>query len=243
MQKLLEPNPTDTNVRDAGLVVQTVRAINHHIRDAGLRIGDAIPSEITFAEQLKVSRAVVREAFRSLATLGIIVIGSGRRARVGGIDEWVLPSILDHAVFTEQVSLPQIFEVRRTLETRVAALAAIRRTDDDAAVIIDLAARMRAARDRPVDIMTADISFHEMIAHASKSSLYALLVTGFYFVSQQTIRVSWSSRTSTEEFERAIGCHERIAAAIAAQNAREAELAMTEHFDNAITSMLRAGIF
>jgi DNA-binding FadR family transcriptional regulator len=240
---LLE-HASDTDAKDGGgLVLQTVRAINQHIREMKLRTGDPIPGEVTFAEKLKVSRAVVREAFRSLATLGIIVIGSGRRARVGGIDQWVLPAILDHAVFTDQVSLAQIFDVRRTLETRVAALAAIRRGDDDAAEIIRLAARMRAGRDNPSEIMVSDIAFHEAIAHASKSSLYALMVTGFHFVSQQTIRISWSNRTSTEEFERAIVCHERIASAIAAQNSRDAELAMTQHFDNAITSMLRAGVF
>src|ERR1700753_68672 len=86
-----------------GLVPKTVREINQFIRDEALKVGDPLPGEVTFAERLDVSRAVVREAFRSLATLGIINIGNGKRARVGGSETWVLSAVLDHAVFTGQV--------------------------------------------------------------------------------------------------------------------------------------------
>src|SRR5665213_458892 len=119
---------TDIDPRGEGLVPQTVRAINQHIRDEGLKVGDPMPGEVTFAERLQVSRAVVREAFRSLATLGIINIGNGKRARVGGSETWVLSAVFDHAVFTGAVSIPQIFDVRRALETRSVALASMRRS-------------------------------------------------------------------------------------------------------------------
>lgn len=67
--------------------------------------GGPFPAKSAFAVQIGFPRAVVRKAFRSLSAVGVIEIGNGRRARVGGIDDTVLPIILNHAVLTEQVSI------------------------------------------------------------------------------------------------------------------------------------------
>ncbi len=82
-----------------------------------------------FAEDLGVSRTVVREALRALAALGIVDLGNGRRARVGTIDNDVLGLVLDHAVHTDQVAIQQIYDVRRTIEMRTVSLATLRRSD------------------------------------------------------------------------------------------------------------------
>jgi GntR family transcriptional regulator, transcriptional repressor for pyruvate dehydrogenase complex len=136
------------------LVVQTMRTITDHIRDAELKLGQAIPSEADFALKMGVSRAVVREAFSSLAMVGVIEVGNGRRARVGGIDETVLPIILNHAVLTEQVSVQQIYDVRRAIEQRTVVLAALRRTPAEAEMIVNLAAAMNRDFNDPLLITT-----------------------------------------------------------------------------------------
>ena len=47
-----------------------------------LRPGDRVPSEVQIGRDLQVSRGSVREAYRSLAALGILEIESGRRPRL-----------------------------------------------------------------------------------------------------------------------------------------------------------------
>ena len=227
---------------DGSLVSKTMKAISDHIRDEQLKLGFPIPSEATFALQVGVSRAVVREAFRSLSAVGVIEIGNGRRARVGGIDETVLPIILNHAVLTDQVSIQQIYDVRRTVEMRTVTLAALRRTNDEALEISRLAAAMDRDFDTPVIVKEHDIAFHEAISRASKNPLFSLLVSSFRVVTQQTWHIAWNSRSSDAERRDSMACHVRIADAIARQDTKDAATFMAEHFDNSVKVLLAAGV-
>ncbi len=101
------------------------------------------------ANDLGVSRTVVREALRALAAIGVVDLGNGRRARVGTIDNDVLGLVLDHAVHTDQVSIQQIYDVRRTIEMRTVSLAALRRLNVEAETIAAHAAAMRKAFSTP----------------------------------------------------------------------------------------------
>ena len=224
------------------LVSRAMHAINQHIRDEGLRPGQPIPSEQAFALQMGVSRAVVREAFRSLATVGVIEVGNGRRARVGGIDDTVLPIILNHAVLTDQVSIQQIYDVRRAIELRTVALAALRRTPAEAGEILALTECMERDFDAPEKVKESDIAFHEAIARASCNPLFALIVSAFRVITEKTWHIGWSSRPTDAERHANVLCHRRIAEAIGRQNAREAEALMAEHFDNSVKALLAAGI-
>src|SRR5687768_6240446 len=123
----------DDQAPAGGLVERVMAALQSHIRSNALGPGDALPSENALAMELGVSRTVVREAFRSMAALRLIDIGNGRRARVSTVDAGALALLLDHVVHTDQISVQQILDVRRTVEMRTVALAALRRSDSQAA--------------------------------------------------------------------------------------------------------------
>jgi DNA-binding FadR family transcriptional regulator len=224
------------------LVEQVVGAVNRHIRANRLGPGGALPGEGAFADQLGVSRAVVREAFRSMAMLKLIDVGNGRRARVSAIDRSVLGMVLDHAAHTDQTSIQQIYDVRRTIELRTAALAALRRTDDEAGRISELAGAMRADFHVAERVMEHDIAFHEAIATASRNPLFAVLVGAFQVITRQTWPIGWNSRATDALRMSSIEGHEAIAGSIAAQDPRAAEAAMAEHFDASVMALLGAGI-
>ena len=226
----------------SGLVDRTIGAIRAWLRDSQLRPGDLLPSETAMAERLGVSRTVAREAFRALAALRIIEIGNGRRARVAAPDAAPLSMILDHTVYTRQLSIQQVLDVRRTLELRTAGLAALRRTDGQAAELRDIVARMSDALDRPDEVMELDIRFHELIARASGNPLYATIIASFRGVTRQTWGIGWRCRATLENRTENIRCHERIATAIAEQDPGRAEAAIAEHFDSALGVLLRAGV-
>ena len=227
---------------EGGLVESAMRAINHRIRGERLRVGEAVPSEAALAAELGVSRTVVREAFRALAALGIIDLGNGRRARVGTIDKDVLGLVIDHAVHTDQASIQQIYDVRRTIEMRTVALAALRRSEPEARAIKAHAGAMRRAFSRPEEAMEHDIAFHSAIAVASRNPLFALIVGSFSAVTRQTWRIGWDSRSTDAERMASVECHARIAAAIEAREPRVAETAMAEHFDGSVKALLSAGV-
>jgi GntR family transcriptional repressor for pyruvate dehydrogenase complex len=224
------------------LVSKVIRDVRSMIRSEGLKVGDLLPSEAAIGEQLGVSRAVVREAYRSMAALNLISVGNGRRARVSAVDHEVLALVIDHGVQTDQVSVQQILDVRRTIEMRTVGLAALRRTDKEAREIKALAAAMRADFFESEKVMEHDIAFHETIAQASRNPMFALVVGSFHVVTRQTWRIGWKARSSDGDRYESVECHEAIASAIEAGDRSRAEQLMAEHFDNTVKLLLQSGI-
>lgn len=225
-----------------GLVDRTVTDVCAYIRDRQLRPGDVLPSETAMAAHLGVSRTVAREAFRSLAVLSILELAAGRRARVASPDASALSMILDQTVHTRQLSIQQVLDARRTLELRTAGLAALRRSDAQAEALSAIASEMFEQIGEPDSLIELDIRFHELIAQASGNPLYALLIESFRVITRQTWHIGWRSRATTENRIGNIRCHGRIAAAIAEQDAKLASETMQEHFDSAVSALLRAGV-
>ena len=76
------------------------------------------------------------------SALRLLDVGNGRKPRVSAIDGAVIASSLDHAVSTAQISVADVWDVRRTIEIRTAALAAQNRTDAEARAYQHLAAEV-----------------------------------------------------------------------------------------------------
>ncbi|MFS8048587.1 FadR/GntR family transcriptional regulator [Rhizobium sp. BR 314] len=226
-----------------GLLGSVMTSVKAYIRDNGLQVGDELPSEGAFAEQTGTSRTIVREAYRSLAALTLIDIGNGRRARVAAPKADVLAMITDHAVHTNQATIQQIFDVRRTIERRTVALAALRRSDREAAEIYALAEAMQRDFYEPQKVMEHDIAFHEAIGSASKNPMFSLIVGSFHVVTRHTWPIGWASRGSNETRQESIDGHFAIAQAIANGDPARGEAAMVEHFDLTVKALLAAGVY
>lgn len=221
------------------LVARATAAVREHIRANDLKVGDTLPGEGYFAESVGVSRAVIREAFGGLAALHLIDVGNGRRARVSAIDGSVIAASLDHAVATDQVSIVEVWDVRRTLEMRTAALAALNRTDAEAEQIMALARMMDEAGHLDGDVTAHDIAFHEAIARASHNALFVQVVTSFAPMMEVAVPAAWATRKASEQRVRILSKHVTLARAILARDAEAATAAMADHFDTAIGDQLR----
>nr|WP_232307145.1 FadR/GntR family transcriptional regulator [Sphingomonas sp. Y57] len=224
---------------DGSLVQRSTQAVRDHIRGKGLRVGDALPGEGHFADLLGVSRAVMREAFGALAALRVIDVANGRRARVGAIDGAVIATSLDHAVDTAQVSIIEIWDVRRTMEARTAELAAWNRSDEEAALIVALAEAIAEAGDDRDRVVAADIALHEAIARASHNPLFLQVIRSFAPMMQRVVPAAWRTRTTADDRADVIARHRALARAIADRDPRAAREAMDRHFDRTIDDMFR----
>ncbi|MDB5703040.1 MAG: GntR family transcriptional regulator [Sphingomonas bacterium] len=222
------------------LVRRAMDAISAHIAVHRLHVGDTLPGEAHFATSLGVSRAVMREAFGALAALKLLDVGNGRRARVGAMDGSVMATSLTHAISTDQVSVAEIWDVRRTLEHRTAALAAANRTDEEAARIIAVAEAMASETSDLPQITRHDIEFHETIARAGRNALFLQIVQSFGPLMQIAVPAAWRTRTAVGQRQIMIDHHRAIAAAIAARDEAGASAAMEAHFHVAIGSALLA---
>jgi len=218
-----------------------IHAVTEHIRENALRVGDTLPGEGHFAERLGVSRAVMREAFGALAALRLIDVGNGRKPRVSAIDGSIIATSLDHAVSTAQVTVAEIWDVRRTVEVRTAELAAMSRTDEEAERIVVLAEALAKARDDMPETTRIDIAFHEAIARASHNALFVQIVSSFTPLMEVAIPAAWKTRRAGQYPETMLDRHRRVAEAIRNRDPVAAASAMDDHFDAAIHSDLAGG--
>ncbi|MEE4453143.1 FadR/GntR family transcriptional regulator [Novosphingobium resinovorum] len=221
------------------LVDLAVQAVRNHIRDHDLKVGDSLPGEGQFATSLGVSRAVMREAFGALAALRLLDVGNGRRARVGAIDGSVMGASLEHAVTTSQISVADVWDVRRTLEVRIAALAAERRSAEQAEQILALAEAMVRDQGDMARVTAHDTAFHQVLAAATGNVLFAQIVRSFAPQMEVAVPKAWETRHAQEEKAGILSLHRRIARAIADGDSGNAAAAMEAHFDASIGDHLR----
>src|SRR3984957_19106831 len=143
------------------------RVTNHiftYVREKQLKSGDKLPSEVRISADLKISRGIVREAFRSLSSAGIIEVGAGRSPKVGALNNVLLTHVMLHALSTRQVSPEQVLDLRCSIEVRAAELAAEMCTDKDVKDLRAAVAGMKRAMKNPERFVPQDVRFHEIIS-------------------------------------------------------------------------------
>ncbi|WP_330475017.1 FadR/GntR family transcriptional regulator [Terrabacter sp. C0L_2] len=155
------------------LYEQVAEQITAWIRADGLAPGDRLPPERELAQRLGVSRATLSQALVALEVIGVVTVRHGDGTVLA---ESPGPRRIVEAIRAHAHRLPEIIDTRDALETKIAALAAERRTADDLARIDEAIAEM--ARDvkgggRGVE---GDERFHGAVTAAAHSLLLARLM-------------------------------------------------------------------
>ena len=219
-----------------------VTAIARLIREQDLKPGDRLPPEAVLSKDLQVSRTVIREALRSLAALRLVELGAGKRPTVAELNDDAFGLMIEHGVVINQIDIQQIYDARRTIEARTAALAALRRTEVEARSILAHAKAMANDFQLPERVMEHDIAFHLAIARASRNPVFALILGAFRNVTRETWPIGWRSRSSDAERHAMNALHHEIAEAILVGDPRAATATMNQHFDISLKALVTAGL-
>jgi GntR family transcriptional regulator, transcriptional repressor for pyruvate dehydrogenase complex len=213
-------------VKSTRIYEEIVRQIKTMITEGRLKDGDQLPPERELAEKFMVSRTSVREALRTLESLGLIEIraGEGTFVRVGSIEALIQP--LAVVIVTQREAVSELFEARRLLEPGIAALAARRAGADEVADmerILDEQAREVAAGRTGI---VQDAAFHAAIATAAHNRAITRIVNTLMDLLTQSREESLHTPgRPTRSHED----HRRILAAIQRRDAEEARRAMHDH--------------
>ena len=146
------------------------------IKDGTLKPGDKLPPERKLAEDLNVSRTAIREALRSLETMGYI------SSKVGGgtyINAITLGNVMNpfSAVLSQNKKLiVELLEVRMLLETEIARLAALRITPAKIQTLQKAVEAMRVEVAAGRNGLDADNEFHNALAIASENEALKLIL-------------------------------------------------------------------
>lgn len=133
--------------------------IRSAITSGQLAVGTRLPAESNLAVRYGVSRPIIREALRSLQTLGLTQTRTGSGTYVMTPTP---PSELNYGAYSAR----DLIEARPFIEVPAAGWAAVRRTDAQLAALLDLCDRMDA-EERPHPWVLLDGQFHCAIAEAS----------------------------------------------------------------------------
>src|SRR6185436_10265956 len=121
------------------LYEQVMAQIQAWIAENSLEVGDRLPPERELATRLGVSRATISQALVAMEVVGMVSVRHG--------DGVVLlepegSTKVTRALRRHARQLPEIIEARDALETKLAALAAERRTEADLTAIDEALAFM-----------------------------------------------------------------------------------------------------
>jgi GntR family transcriptional regulator, transcriptional repressor for pyruvate dehydrogenase complex len=146
------------------------------LRGGAYAPGDMLPKERELAERLSVSRPVLRQAFAVLRDAGVI---SARRGPGGGTVVESLASLQDvlaHIQGDTRHELRQVLEMRRAVEPYAALLCSQGASDEDLAMLDELAARLPGQLDDRRAFYATDLHFHVVVGELSRNPLLARVV-------------------------------------------------------------------
>lgn len=220
--------------RPRGLVTEIVESLSEDIRAGRIQTGEKLPTEAEIMARFEVSRTVVREALSRLQASGLVETRHGigtfvNPPQTGG--NFRLASE-DLATVADVIA---VLELRISLETEAAGLAAQRRTAAHLEAMETALAAFRQSVEQASDAVPADFQFHMEVARATGNQHFADLMTylGAMIIPRTRVNTAQQAPEGRLSYlQRVNGEHESILVAIRNQDVDAARAAMRTHLSN-----------
>jgi DNA-binding FadR family transcriptional regulator len=230
-----------TRRRGRSLAHDLVDSLAAELRAERWRPGDKLPTESEIMKAWGVSRTVVREALSRLQAAGVVETRHG-------IGTFVLaPTVeqgfrIDPAELATAVDVLAVLELRISLETESAGLAAQRRTEEQ---LREIAAALEALENASTqgDAVAPDLRFHTAIAAATGNRYFADIMghLGATLIPRARINSPRIAMEDLPQYLRRVNReHEEIYQAIARRDPESARAAMRLHLTNSRERLRRA---
>lgn len=217
------------------IVEQVADSIRELILSGKVEVGEKLPTEKEFCEQLNVGRGTLREAFRILQAKGLVEYKPGRGTFVARTKEPDSNDIVEWFVQNE-VELKECIEARTAIEPMSIKLAIDRCSDAEIASLKKIHAKFtKAVEENDVSgISKYDERFHNQIVAMSKNKL---LIS----INQKVSSCIQTFRNNTFHVQQnaynAIEPHSNIMRAIEERDSEAGELYMRRHLQRILEDM------
>jgi len=220
--------------RPGGLVGEIVASLSERVQQGQWPAGHKLPSESEIMAEFEVSRTVVREALSRLQAAGAVETRHGIGTFVLAPRESANFSLgsVDLAMVGDVIAL---LELRISLETEAAGLAAQRRTDAQLAQMQTALDDFQAALGQENDAVPSDFAFHMEVARATHNRHLADLMgyLGTIVIPRARINTAQAAPEGRLNYlQKVHGEHESILSAIRNQDPEAARAAMRTHLSN-----------
>ncbi|OWY00034.1 GntR family transcriptional regulator [Thioclava sp. F1Mire-8] len=146
-----------------------------------LKKGDRLPGETEMIERFGMAKGTIREAMRLLEAQGLVTTrtGPGGGSFVGEVSEERARALLGNYFYFKDLTVADIYQIRRALEPEVAASLAGRLSADELAELEALVARYSVPASTPEEEReqhVQSLQFHAALARHSGNPLLSFLI-------------------------------------------------------------------
>jgi len=225
-----------------GLTHELVEALGLQLRSRSIKPGDKLPTESVIMQTFGVSRGVVREALSRLQAAGLVQTHHGvgtfalEPAAQGRFQ-------FDHSSSGDISEMLEMLELRTSVESEAAGLAALRRTDEHLremrSALHDFEQHLAAVGET----VAPDFRFHLAIAQATGNHYFSELMShlGLEVIPRTRVSSSWLNvEQRAQHLHKVNQEHQDIYAAIERRDPEAARAAMRIHLVNSRERQRRA---
>jgi DNA-binding FadR family transcriptional regulator len=230
---------TTRSVRGQTLNKLAQDRVKEFITSKHLKPGDSLPPEAQLAADLGISRGPMREAIRSLESLGIVEVRHGTGVFVREFNFDSMMDLLSYGLVFDQNRIADICQLRKWLETAAIGEVIERITDQDLARIQVLFERWEQRIAAHESTAEEDRAFHKLLFavldNPSLSALIDIFWVVFHAVPVGTVTTDLQPATTIQD-------HRDILSAVQARDAKRARQCIEQHFRGIEERIARLGI-
>ncbi|MGZ9220471.1 MAG: FadR/GntR family transcriptional regulator [Anaerolineales bacterium] len=235
LNPVLKPDPAldEAAVRSNRVFNAVFEDLQKRIRQGDWLAGERLPGITRFAKELNVSTSSLREALRSLQSIGLVKIVHGSGVYVTGSRPFT--DLSSHFQAVGSGLVVALAETRRIVEPELAALAAVRGTEAEFKEIENLARQMEQRAKDGQDFAELDVQFHSSIAHAAHNPILSRMLEGvgdLFLESRRRVVIDLPAILRSARY------HLLIVDALITHNAPQARLWMQAHMNSMLDDVL-----
>lgn len=209
------------------LHVTVQESLKNYIEANALKAGDPLPPETFLAQQLGVGRNSMREAIKSLESLGIL---ETRRGIGVFVKEFSFKPLLDNLAYGLQDSLrdvEELREIRRVLETGLIDKTIEMVTPQDLAELRRVTAQMKKRAERNESFAREDQEFHQLLFRCQNNHMLSALIDIFWVAFNKASNFNNLDNPNPLDTWRD---HHEIVEAVANKNVEQARQRLDDHY-------------
>jgi DNA-binding FadR family transcriptional regulator len=226
-----------TPIKKTRVAAEVADRIRAFMLDGSFAPGEPLPSERHLAERFGVSRGSIRDALRTLETIGLVETrhGQGTFPLELSVDRLVAP--LASVMAYRSDLQDELLDVRRMFEPAVARAAALRATEEDLADLQRVLEVQRVKVKTGQSAIAEDTSFHAILARSTRNRVVMSIMATLndLLVESRTQSLLQKGRPA-----RSVDGHEAVVAALRRRDADGASQAMYNHIDQIADLQLHA---
>jgi DNA-binding FadR family transcriptional regulator len=223
--------------------VQVAEAIKEWVVSRKLQAGDRLPGEAELIARFGMAKGTIREAMRILEAQGLIETrtGPGGGSFVGAVGADRAKALLANYFYFQDLSVADIYQLRRALEPELAASLAGRLSAAQLAELEAVTARYPApatSAEEERDQHVASLAFHRKLANFSANPLLAFVVSFMArILTDLTVYRRLYDPPNRELYEAGLAYQTDLIAALREGRAEDARAIMRAHMEMAEAMM------